>query len=90
MVVGPFNQGTRELCFNVVIEDDDDPERNECFFIDFVPDFHRVQISPPRAKVTIQDDDCKLSNTMVWLNCFYAHVQHCRFTCIELSNGMHL
>ena len=64
MAVGPFNQGTRELCFEVSIINDIDPERDECFSIGFDSDLASVVIDPPSVKVTIIDDDCKLPNNI--------------------------
>ena len=58
--VGPFNDATRVQCFDVTIIDDFDPERDEDFFIDFVPTSNRVNIVPRRVSVTIEDNDCKL------------------------------
>ena len=64
MVVGPFNNGTRVQCFDVNIKDDALPERDEVFFIDFVPTFDAVNIVPPRVSITIKDDDCMLTDTL--------------------------
>ena len=64
IVVGPFNETTRVLCFDVTINDDRDPERDEVFFIDFVPTLDTVNIRPPRVSVTIIDNDCKLARCM--------------------------
>ena len=60
--VGPFNNATRVQCFNVTITDDPDPERNEVFFIEFVPTLDTVNIVPSRVSVTILDNDCKLTH----------------------------
>ena len=57
--VGPFNDATRVQCFGVTITDDLDPERDEVFFIDFVPTLDTVGIGPSRVSVTILDNDCK-------------------------------
>ena len=60
MAVGPFNDATRVQCFDVTITDDPDPERDEVFFINFVPTSDRINIGPSRINVTIEDNDCKL------------------------------
>ena len=60
MILDPFNSETRIQCFDVTIMDDPNPERDEVFFIDFVPTSDRISIIPPRISVTIQDNDCKL------------------------------
>ena len=65
MMVGPFNDATREQCFNVTITDDLDPERDEVFFIDFVPTLDTVNIQPSRVSVTILDNDCKLIHYII-------------------------
>ena len=62
MILGPFNDGTRRHCFDVTIIDDSDPERDEVFYINFVPDNPRVTIIPNRISVTILDNDCKLTH----------------------------
>ena len=62
MTVGPFDDATRVRCFEVTITDDSDPERDEVFFINFVPNLDTVNIRPPSVSVTIQDNDCKLTH----------------------------
>ena len=65
IVLGPFNDATRVQCFNVTIIDDTDPERDEVFFIDFVPTLETVNIGPSRVSVTILDNDRKLTHFII-------------------------
>ena len=64
MVVGPFNDSTRVQCFEFTVIDDSSPERDEVFVISFAPTVDTVNIMPPRVSVTIQDNDCMLTDIL--------------------------
>ena len=70
--LGPFKNDVHQLSFNVSVVDDDIPEDTELFRISLaiVPADrarlgNRVTVSPDVGTVTIQDNDRKLSLTLI-------------------------
>ena len=64
--LGPFNNDTRELTFNVSIVNDNSPELAEIFYTRLSPNHtdqarldNRMAVSPDEGTVTIQDNDSK-------------------------------
>ena len=73
MSLGPFGSSNRRQCFNVRILDDTQPENSENFAVSVHPcpgpPPPRVIFNPRRGRTTIEDDDRKLHEVLL-----YSHI----------------